>query len=674
MNAAVLSDVKVSLPRYLTKSRFKQALECPTKLFYAGKAGYLNNSLDNSFLAALAEGGFQVGALACLMYPDGVEVTDTGHAAQLARTHTLLQLENVTIYEAALSAQGLFVRVDILRKRGNVIELVEVKAKSFDPTKHADFRNAKGQLQPDMLPYLQDIAFQRHVAGLAFSQFQYRCFLMLADKSATTTVPGLNRSFRIQRKGNKTSVQLAPGINPSTVGAPILTALAVDDQVAEILATPLPISGATLPFADAAQHFAAAYRDDRQISPRLGKACASCEFKASTFPTPGESRSGFHECWSQTFGWTEKDFAGGTVLDIGGLRSKNDLIAYGVLKPGAVTQEDLKFDGAEPDQDGMSTKHRQWYQCSGEWPEGGDFYLDRGGLAAAMREWRYPLNFIDFETCTVAIPFGQGQRPYQTVAFQFSHHVMHEDGRVVHQSQFLDTTPGVDPCLSFLRALRDALSTNEGTVFRWAPHENTVLNHLRSNLLADPSAPSDAPELIAFIESITTREVDEMQVAGPRNMVDLCALARRYYFHPSTKGSSSLKKVLPALMRSSPMLEATYSQPIYAGPSFPSLNLTTPTAWWVERGGQVQDPYQLLPHVFSNFDEADLAEIDADGSAELHEGGSAMTAYARLQFEDIDRREREAIQNALLRYCELDTLAMVMVVQAWQAWLDDAKH
>ena len=46
-----------------------------------------------------------------------------------------------------------------------------------------------------------------------------------------------------------------------------------------------------------------------------------------------------------------------------------------------------------------------------------------------------------------------------------------------------------------------------------------------------------------------------------------------------------------------------------------------------------------------------------------------MAAYARLQFEAIAPKEREAIQQALLRYCELDTLAMVMAVQAWTAWV-----
>jgi hypothetical protein len=48
------------------------------------------------------------------------------------------------------------------------------------------------------------------------------------------------------------------------------------------------------------------------------------------------------------------------------------------------------------------------------------------------------------------------------------------------------------------------------------------------------------------------------------------------------------------------------------------------------------------------------------------EGGAATTAYARLQFETLSPETRNKINQALLRYCELDTLAMVMIVQGWR--------
>ncbi len=55
--------------RYLTKSRFKLAVECPTKLFYTGKGHYRNLLSEDSFMQALAEGGFQVGKMATMRYP-----------------------------------------------------------------------------------------------------------------------------------------------------------------------------------------------------------------------------------------------------------------------------------------------------------------------------------------------------------------------------------------------------------------------------------------------------------------------------------------------------------------------------------------------------------------------------------------------------------------------------
>src|SRR5947209_7237068 len=88
--------------RYLTKSRFKIAYECPTKLFYLDKPEYGNNDKDNAFLKALAEGGFQVGALAKLYYPGGVEIETLDSDQAVAQTKKLLEQEKVTIYEAAI--------------------------------------------------------------------------------------------------------------------------------------------------------------------------------------------------------------------------------------------------------------------------------------------------------------------------------------------------------------------------------------------------------------------------------------------------------------------------------------------------------------------------------------------------------------------------------------------
>jgi hypothetical protein len=48
-----------------------------------------------------------------------------------------------------------------------------------------------------------------------------------------------------------------------------------------------------------------------------------------------------------------------------------------------------------------------------------------------------------------------------------------------------------------------------------------------------------------------------------------------------------------------------------------------------------------------------------------------MTAYSRLQFEKLKTTLRKEIESALLRYCELDTLAMVMIYEGWVDALKD---
>ena len=40
-------------------------------------------------------------------------------------------------------------------------------------------------------------------------------------------------------------------------------------------------------------------------------------------------------------------------------------------------------------------------------------------------------------------------------------------------------------------------------------------------------------------------------------------------------------------------------------------------------------------------------------------------AYAKMQFEHMSDYERNELQTSLLTYCELDTLAMVMIYEAW---------
>jgi hypothetical protein len=656
----------MSASRYLTKSRFTLALECPTKLFYTGKPReYANRLADDEFMAALAEGGFQVGELAKLMHPGGIEVIAAGNAEALAQTTELLKRDTVTLYEATIAHGPFLVRVDILNKVGTAVELIEVKAKSFSSKDPFAFKGKRGGWDGAMLPYLQDVAFQRFVLGLAHPEWQIQSFLMMADKDKVCSVTGLNQRFRIQRQpGSLQRVIVQAGTTPESIGEPILTAANVDAYVDELLAAPLKAPGIEGPFGDVAQSWARHYRDDRKVEPVIGAHCGRCEFRSTT----GDPlASGFHECWRDARGWSREQVDAGTVLDIWNFRKKQALIDRGILSQGDVKQEDL---GYKESGDGLTHSQRQWMQVSGRWPGGGGFFMDRALMRAEMTTWTFPLHFIDFETARVATPFYAGQRPYANIAFQFSHHRVDRDGTVTHAHQYLSLERGVSPNYEFARQFKAAVGP-AGTVFMWTSHENTTLLAILAELEDDPDPPADAHELVVFLKDIT-REKDGSAVVreGSRAMYDLCDLARRAFFHPATKGSSSIKRVLPAVLSSSQHLRERYGRPVYgAACGMASLNFTD-QQWWRNTSDGPANPYDLLPPVFDDVPKELLDRLEGDEEMQIAQGGAATTAWARIQFEEVNSLEQAKISAALLRYCELDTLAMVMIYEAWKHWLD----
>jgi hypothetical protein len=51
-----------------------------------------------------------------------------------------------------------------------------------------------------------------------------------------------------------------------------------------------------------------------------------------------------------------------------------------------------------------------------------------------------------------------------------------------------------------------------------------------------------------------------------------------------------------------------------------------------------------------------------------------MTAYAKVQFTQCSGAEVAGVEKALLKYCELDTLAMVMLWEEWQDQLQNGSR
>lgn len=644
--------------RYLTKSRYKLALECPTKLYYTGKKDIFEDiSIDDPFLKALASGGFQVGELAKIQHPGGHMIETLDYDQSIKQTNDLLKHDNVIIYEAAFQHSFLFVRVDILVKTGKHIQLIEVKSKSFDPNVDDPFydkqalKKGKQKIKSKWRPYLEDIAFQMHVVSLAKPEFSFIPFLMMADKSKYATVSGLNQKFLLQEnRSGRTFIKVKEGTKVGDLGDPILCKICVSEQVEVIHAR----EGKTA-YSDEISKLANAYANDEKVYPILGSYCKECQFK-STDP----AKSGFHHCWREVAKLKDSELAGPFVFDVWNFRKSKKLIENGTYMMKDIAESDVNIK--EADKPGISSSERQWKQIELATKNIYEPYI-HPGLREEIESWRYPLHFIDFETTMVAIPFNQGRRPYEQIAFQFSHHQVEKNGKITHKGQFLNRKVGEFPNFNFLRALKVELEKDNGTIFRYAAHENNVLCQIFDQLTT--SNEPDKEELQDWIRSITTSKSDGRgKWESERSMVDMCELVKSYYYHPLTKGSNSIKKVLPASLIQSNIIKERYSKPIYGSDNgIKSLNFQD---WvWVQfdENGNLIDPYKLLPPVFKGIETEKLDLLL--GADDLADGGSAMIAYAKMQFTEMAEVERKAISDALLKYCELDTFAMVLLFEHW---------
>ena len=659
--------------KYFTKSAFKIALTCPRQLYYYNNDKYENQNNDDSFLQALAEGGFQVGELAKIYYDiDDNDVKSLDYNASLEKTKELFKNKNVNIAEAAFLYNNCFVRVDILTKNDNTIELIEVKAKSW--MEEENFVNKKGEVASAIREYVYDVAFQKWVVVNALKElypntrFNVKAYLMMADKGKIASIDGMNQCFRIIKENGRSKIERTSDAIKLKDEAHVLTAFDVDDLCDAI------IKGETgeqeklmgMQFKPFVEKMSQCYCNQTKCETSIGSKCFSCPFDTSK-----DSRllSGYKECWKEMAGFKDDDFEKPLVKDLWGAYIKRNKF----IENGDYFLEDLDesdFNSAK-DTPGLNHVERKLLQialATNNKDMLSDFaadindgvYINVDELRDEMSKWKFPLHMIDFETTAVALPFYKGLRPYEQVAFQFSHHVIEKaNGSYVvkHIGQYLNTQKGFFPNFEFTRELKRQLEKDDGSVFRYSNHENTILRCIYEQL--EKSEEKDKKELMDFIDTITHKD----DHVGERDMIDLWDVVKKYYYHPSMKGSNSIKVVLPAVLNSSKLLKNKYSKPVY-GKDIISQNYdaSNPKVWIsYDENGVVENPYKHLEPVssFLNISDEEIRQYEDSLDESVSNGGAALAAYSKLQFSD--DIASEALQEALLRYCELDTLAMVFI-------------
>lgn len=619
----------------LSKSDFQIASTCSKKLVYK-KASFETMNDANEYMEMLAQGGHIVAKYAQLTFNDAVEVQGESLDLVIAETKKLIQEnENITLFEATFSSNGKIVRTDILEKKKNVLNIIEVKSKSHDSDD--DAYNAKRKLDE----YIEDVAYQTLVLKEAYPDFQVHSFLLLPDKAKRTTIEGLAGWFKVNTMiEEKFEMEELPAQNVIRFKKPLVEFKYENDPdrkkyiellQADNLLTLVPLDEEVNAMMQVIQNRSNLFLDILQngIKPEhfsLNKNCKGCEFNLGK----EKSKNGYRECWQEL---TDIDphifdlYYGGTV---GNNKYWDELIAKK-----KVSFWDLDIERFRDSKGKYGSRgQRQLLQfentkANTEWVS--------PGLSVALNELKYPLHFIDFETYQGAVPHHKGMRPYEKVAFQWScHTVVSPDSSELLHSEYINSDYDI-PNFRFAESLMKQIGTT-GTPLMWSPFENTILKNILEQMDIF-NYKNDA--LKDWLTNITT---DKKQGREGR-FVDMNDFTLKYYFHPDMKGKTSIKKVLPAIWNNNPYLHSVPWFKKYASDSGASLN-----------------PYDTLAPIISELENAEVVK----------DGTGAMRAYHDLMFgeQSTSDEKRQQLIQLLLQYCELDTMAMVII---WKYWMKKCK-
>jgi hypothetical protein len=138
----------------------------------------------------------------------------------------------------------------------------------------------------------------------------------------------------------------------------------------------------------------------------------------------------------------------------------------------------------------------------------------------------FPLYFFDYEGFVSAIPMFDGFGAYEQIPFQYSLHIMQENGDIEHR-EFLITDPQGDLTHPLVERMKEDIDPNGTTIAWYSSYEkqrNTKLAELH-------------PDYAEFLENINEGMFDLMTI-----------FSKNYYVDPAFKGSASIKKVLPVIV------------------------------------------------------------------------------------------------------------------------------
>jgi|JFJP01.1.fsa_nt_gi hypothetical protein len=640
----------MSHPLYLTKSDLKTARNCSTKLYYK-KLGYPTVDRVDGYTRILADGNFIVSKIAHLLYPEGIYISahlhsDESIAKAAQETIDYLKQENVVLFEPVLYSAHKLARADILVKQGDRLEIIEIRSKGFDSNAHEDlikyrnlslFRNKRtGKVGGEWRHIIEDVAYQVGIlqemlrASLPELQENIDTYLLVPDKAKTTQIDSLASYFQIQRLAtHRNSFSKFNGIKVDFTGDlqeihndQFLTKVNITTEVSELIAPTI---------ASAQKYINYLIDKSPEIFAPISKSCKDCEYRASD----RDPRDGFKECWGDL---AEEKFHILDLYQMGRIGGNETPLVNEMIQQQKVSMFDVPLEELND----YTYSYRQLVQI--EYTKKNKEWISEH-LPPIMKQIEYPIHFIDFETSRMAIPYRAGMRTYEQVAFQWSCHTIAAPDQAPVQTEWLDLD-NIFPNFQFAESLMECLG-DRGTILTWATHENSVLRDIYYQM---QTYDYHNPELQTWLANTA-----KLGNKGQSHLVDMNALTLKHYFHPSMKGRTSLKCVLPAVWKTNAYLhEIPYFQEYYR-----------------QVDGEILNPYDALPQL----------QI-GDRIQVVNEGAGAMLAYQDLMYGELrdlslDNPELQSLRSQwkelLYQYCRLDTMAMVIIWTHWQNLCRQAK-
>ena len=170
--------------------------------------------------------------------------------------------------------------------------------------------------------------------------------------------------------------------------------------------------------------------------------------------------------------------------------------------------------------------------------------INKEAIKDILDSLKYPLYFIDYESCQYAIPEYEKTKPYQQIPFQYSLHIIKEENAPLEHKEFLADVNDDNPIRTFAESMIKDMPEN-GSVIVY----NKTFEASRNKEIGEMY-----PDLKSEMERINS------------NIVDLMVpFKNRDYYTKEMKGSYSIKYVLPALYPDDPELDYSELSLIHKG-------------------------------------------------------------------------------------------------------------